>query len=153
MSISGKMSVGVILMDVMPSNKMSSAITTNVYGRRRANLTIHISRRERIAVLLYLNIQTGRYGIIHKKESLRFQTVQIIEKSMARLQQYLLVLSVFGRTGHARLHRDDERRHFPRRNVFSHFACLDPAGERGCHGLSPRDIDLLERLAEFFVKG
>src|SRR5216683_3040212 len=46
MSISGKMSVGVFLIDVMPSNKISSAITTKVYGRRRANLTIHI-RRER----------------------------------------------------------------------------------------------------------
>src|SRR4029077_16792662 len=50
MSISGKMSVGVVLIDVMPSNRISSAITTNVYGRRRANLTIHISRREPIAL-------------------------------------------------------------------------------------------------------
>src|SRR5438309_11441854 len=49
----------------------------------------------------------------HKKESLRFQAVQIIEKSIARLQQQLLVLGVFGRTGHARLRRHDERRHFP----------------------------------------
>src|SRR5882762_3484548 len=43
MSISGKMSVGVFLMDATPSNKMSSAITTNVYGRRSAILTIHIT--------------------------------------------------------------------------------------------------------------
>src|SRR6267143_5704127 len=43
MSISGKMSVGVFLMDATPSNKMSSAITTNVYGRRSASLTIHIT--------------------------------------------------------------------------------------------------------------
>src|SRR6266853_3897699 len=50
MSISGKISVGVSLIDVTPSNKMSSAITTNVYGRRRANLTIHISRREPIGL-------------------------------------------------------------------------------------------------------
>src|SRR5438874_11019947 len=42
MSISGKMSVGVFLIDATPSNKMSSAITTNVYGRRSANFTIHI---------------------------------------------------------------------------------------------------------------
>src|SRR6266496_509900 len=101
----------------------------------------------------YWNGQTSRYDMIHKKESLRFQAVKIIEKSLARLQQQLLVLGVFGRTGHARLRRHDERRHFPRRNVFSHFACLDPAGERGRHGLSPRDIDLLQRLAEFFIKG
>ena len=91
--------------------------------------------------------------MMHKKESLRFQAVQIIEKSMAHLQQQLLVLGVFGRTGHARLRRHDERCHFPRRNVFSHFACLDPASERGRHGLSPRDRDLLQRLAEFFIKG
>src|SRR5258705_5546534 len=50
MSISGKMSVGVSLIAETPSNKTSSAITTNVYGRRRANLTIHISRREPIAL-------------------------------------------------------------------------------------------------------
>ena len=90
---------------------------------------------------------------INKKEFLRFQTVQIIEKSLARLQEQRLVLGVFGRTGHARLRHHDERRHFPRRNVFSHFACLDPAGERRRHGLSPRAIDLLQRVAEFFIKG
>ncbi len=46
MSISGKMSVGVFLIDVMPSNKISIAITTKVYGRRSASLTIHIKRRQ-----------------------------------------------------------------------------------------------------------
>src|SRR3989442_668844 len=44
MSISGKISVGVFLIDATPSNKMSSAITTNVYGRLSANLAIHIRR-------------------------------------------------------------------------------------------------------------
>src|SRR6266436_2357601 len=44
MSISGKISVGVFLIDATPRSKMSSAITTNVYGRRSANLTIHIRR-------------------------------------------------------------------------------------------------------------
>src|SRR4029077_12212985 len=42
MSISGKISVGVFLIAATPSNKMSSAITTNVYGRLSASLTIHI---------------------------------------------------------------------------------------------------------------
>ncbi len=91
--------------------------------------------------------------MMHKKGSLRFQAVQIIEKSLARLQEQRLVLGIFGRTGHARLRRHNERRHFPRRNVFSHFACLDPAGERGRHGLSPRDVGVLQRLAEFYIKG
>src|SRR6266403_6170167 len=48
-SISGKMSVGVFLIDTTPSSTIKSAITTKVYGRRRASLTIHISRSELMA--------------------------------------------------------------------------------------------------------
>src|SRR4029077_15135317 len=44
MSISGKISVGVFLIDTTPSSNIKSAITTNVYGRRSASLTIHIRR-------------------------------------------------------------------------------------------------------------
>src|SRR5438132_11250130 len=51
MSISGKMSVGVFLIETTPSSKIKSAITTNVYGRRRASLTIHISRSELIVLV------------------------------------------------------------------------------------------------------
>src|SRR5215831_12912575 len=96
-----------------------------------------------LALLYFEHTDWSVWLQLIKKESLRFQAVQIIEKSLARLQQQLLVLGVFGRTGHARLRRHDERRHFPRRNVSSHFACLDPAGERGLHGFSPSEIDLL----------
>ncbi len=42
MSISGKTSAGMRTMEITPSNKIASAITTNVYGRRSASLTIHI---------------------------------------------------------------------------------------------------------------
>ena len=42
MSMLGKMSVGVRRMAATPSITMSSAITMNVYGRRRASLTIHM---------------------------------------------------------------------------------------------------------------
>src|SRR5215475_11502593 len=38
----GKMSVGVRLIASNPITRMRIASTTNVYGRRRANLTIHI---------------------------------------------------------------------------------------------------------------
>src|SRR5438552_15668581 len=55
MSISGKMSVGVFLIDTTPSSKISSAITTNVYGRLSASLTIHI-RRELVVSPYYLKI-------------------------------------------------------------------------------------------------
>src|SRR6266481_9283552 len=47
MSISGKISVGVFLIDTTPSSNIKSAITTNVYGRRSASFTIHI-QRERV---------------------------------------------------------------------------------------------------------
>src|SRR5437879_5625616 len=47
MSISGKISVGVFLIDTTPSSNIKSAITTNVYGRRSASFTIHI-KRERV---------------------------------------------------------------------------------------------------------
>src|SRR5262245_41032317 len=105
-------------------------------------------------MLVLLYFEHTDWSVCHAfiKKSLRSQAVQIIEKRLASLQQQLLILGVFGRTGHARLRRHDECRHFPRRNVFSHFARLDPAGERGRHGLSPCDIDLLQRLAEFFIK-
>src|SRR5690348_1102949 len=48
MSTSGKMSVGMCVMLNHPSSAMAIAITTKVYGLRRASRTIHIScyRRE-----------------------------------------------------------------------------------------------------------
>ena len=42
MSIVGKMSVGVFLIENKPPSAIRIDITTNVYGRRRAILTIHI---------------------------------------------------------------------------------------------------------------
>src|SRR5580658_4224435 len=42
MLMSGKMSTGVRRIVIGVRMMMSSAITTNVYGRRRANATIHI---------------------------------------------------------------------------------------------------------------
>src|SRR3954470_20866681 len=39
---SGKMSVGVRTIDTLPSNTISRATITNVYGRRSASLTIHM---------------------------------------------------------------------------------------------------------------
>ena len=42
MLISGKMSVGVRINATGVSKMMTSAITTNVYGLRSANRTIHI---------------------------------------------------------------------------------------------------------------
>src|SRR5579884_290266 len=37
----GKMSFGMLRMAMVPSTPIRTAMTTNVYGRRRANLTIH----------------------------------------------------------------------------------------------------------------
>src|ERR1700733_13183770 len=42
MSISGKMSVDMRPMVTMPNTKISTAITTKVYGRRKASFTIHM---------------------------------------------------------------------------------------------------------------
>src|SRR3954465_2179410 len=39
--ISGKMSFGMRRIDTMPSSTINSAMTTNVYGRLSASLTIH----------------------------------------------------------------------------------------------------------------
>ncbi len=41
-SIFGKMSVGVVAMDVKPRTRIRIEATMNVYGRFRASLTIHI---------------------------------------------------------------------------------------------------------------
>src|SRR3989442_4844178 len=43
MSISGKMSVGVVTIANTPSNRMVSPMTREVYGRRSARRTIHMS--------------------------------------------------------------------------------------------------------------
>src|ERR1700730_16364258 len=42
-SMFGKMSVGIVTIDRSPSTAISSATTTNVYGRRRASRTIHMT--------------------------------------------------------------------------------------------------------------
>ena len=42
MSIYGKMSTGMLMIALAPRMAISTAITTKVYGRRRANRTIHI---------------------------------------------------------------------------------------------------------------
>jgi hypothetical protein len=42
MSMFGKMSVGVVAMDVKPRTRIRIEATMNVYGRFRASLTIHI---------------------------------------------------------------------------------------------------------------
>jgi hypothetical protein len=39
--IYGKMSVGILAIEATPSTSIRIAITTKVYGRRRASLTIH----------------------------------------------------------------------------------------------------------------
>jgi len=41
-SIFGKMSTDIVMMDNTPMTAMSSDITTNVYGRLSASRTIHI---------------------------------------------------------------------------------------------------------------
>ncbi|HQT82449.1 MAG TPA: hypothetical protein PLQ34_09805, partial [Ferrovaceae bacterium] len=38
--ISGKMSLGVLIMEITPNKKITNAMTINVLGRLRANLTI-----------------------------------------------------------------------------------------------------------------
>src|SRR3954463_10590575 len=40
-AISGKMSLGMRRIDTIPSSTINSAMTTNVYGRLSASLTIH----------------------------------------------------------------------------------------------------------------
>src|SRR5438309_11074306 len=47
MSISGKMSVGVVTIENTPSSRIVRPMTTNVYGRRSARRTIHMSSRPR----------------------------------------------------------------------------------------------------------
>src|SRR5438128_10335346 len=47
MSISGKMSVGVVTIENTPSSRIVRPMTTNVYGRRSARRTIHMSSRRR----------------------------------------------------------------------------------------------------------
>src|SRR5580698_2908638 len=42
-SMFGKMSVGIVTIDRSPSTAISSATTTNVYGRRRASRTVHMA--------------------------------------------------------------------------------------------------------------
>src|SRR5262245_16169228 len=42
-SISGKMSVRICVIDVTPRTRINSAITTKVYGRFKASLTIHMA--------------------------------------------------------------------------------------------------------------
>jgi hypothetical protein len=44
MFTSGKMSTGMRAIVTTPSTRMSNATTTNVYGRRSASRTIHMSR-------------------------------------------------------------------------------------------------------------
>ena len=48
--MSGKMSLGMRRMVVMPTITMSRAITTNVYGRARARRTIHIGVLQRPSI-------------------------------------------------------------------------------------------------------
>src|SRR5215470_8615519 len=113
---------------ITSSRDMKTAVrTTNMLALRAewAVLAGAVSSRP-VAGCIGTDRLVGMVSFI--KKELWFQAVHIIEKSLARLQQQLLVLGVFGRTGHARLGRHDERRHFPRRNASSHFACLDPAG-------------------------
>src|SRR5436305_3057153 len=42
-SIYGKMSTGMVAIETAPRIAINSAMTTNVYGRRSASLTIHIN--------------------------------------------------------------------------------------------------------------
>jgi hypothetical protein len=51
MFTSGKMSVGIRRIATIPSTAMRSAITTNVYGRRSASLTIHMMSSPCLSVL------------------------------------------------------------------------------------------------------
>src|SRR3954466_12427498 len=52
-AISGKMSFGMRRIDTMPSRTINIAMTTNVYGRLSASLTIHtVTSFERIATIL-----------------------------------------------------------------------------------------------------
>src|SRR5579863_2033129 len=49
MSMSGKMSVGMRAIVSTPKSTMRSAITTNVYGRRRAMRTSHMDRQRKVS--------------------------------------------------------------------------------------------------------
>src|SRR5579875_81416 len=56
----GKMSFGVSMADPMPSRKISSEITTKVYGRRSASRTIHMHRPQKESKLLDCPYETQK---------------------------------------------------------------------------------------------
>src|SRR5215831_859851 len=72
MSIYGKISTGRVAIATPPRIAISTAITTNVYGRRSASLTIHITREG-----FYRTIGCGINRVL---ESLSFQNdIRIID--------------------------------------------------------------------------
>src|SRR5437764_8816125 len=62
MSMAGKMSTGMVTIEATPRTAMSSASTTNVYGRRRARRTIHMAQW----VPRFMSLLGGRHRRPHR---------------------------------------------------------------------------------------
>src|SRR5207245_4160876 len=85
MSISGKISVGVVTIAEIPSNRIARPITTKVYGRRSASRTIHMRPGPPFPMLMLGNRRAIRRWIACQWTDEVFEPFGQKARSLARM--------------------------------------------------------------------